>query len=131
MVCGLADLSHLTLTVYAYRHTSSRRELPSPETGPTIGAMSVGFSKRPDHRAIPEHPLWTLQKGKRTAEARTRMTPLGPELRIYYNGELLRSEIPRDGREVGALAEEARQAWIARGWMAVPRSVQRPTAVEH
>ena len=48
--------------------------------------MSVGISKpaRPEH--IPEHTLWIVRKGDRTAEARVRMVPLGPELRIYYNG---------------------------------------------
>ena len=29
------------------------------------------------------------------------MVPLGPELRIHYNAAFLRSEVVRDGRNVG------------------------------
>jgi hypothetical protein len=47
--------------------------------------MSVGFSKPRNPAAIPEHVLWSLRKGERTAEARARMVPLGPELRIYVS----------------------------------------------
>lgn len=39
-----------------------------------------------------EHSLWVLTKDGRTAEARTRMVPGGPELRIYINGSFLRAE---------------------------------------
>lgn len=45
------------------------------------------------------------------------MVLLGPELRIYYNGAFLRSEVVRDGRNVGDVAEEAKAAWLARGWV--------------
>lgn len=41
-----------------------------------------------DPDALPEHHLWTLKKGARTAEARTRMVPIGlgrPELRFYVS----------------------------------------------
>ena len=58
-----------------------------------------------------------LRKGDRTAEARTRMVPAGPELRIYYNGTFLRSEVVQDGRNVGDVAEEAKAEWLARGWV--------------
>jgi hypothetical protein len=79
--------------------------------------MSVGFSKQKNPAAVPEHHLWTLRKPDgRTVEARTRMTPLGPELRIYYKGDFLRSQIPRDGRAVGELADHAERDWRARGW---------------
>jgi hypothetical protein len=57
-----------------------------------------------------------LRKGD-TAEGRVRMVPLGPELRIYYNGAFLRSEVVRDGRNVGDVAEAAKAAWLARGWV--------------
>lgn len=59
-----------------------------------------------------------LRKGDRTAEARVRMVPLGPELRIYYRGAFLRSEVVRDGRNVGDVAEEAKADWLTRGWVA-------------
>jgi len=78
--------------------------------------MSVGFSKPRNPEHIPEHS-WVLRKGDRTAEARTRMVPAGPKLRIYYNGAFLRSEVVRDGRNVGDVAEEAKAEWQARGWM--------------
>ena len=55
-------------------------------------------------------------KGDRTAEARTRMVPAGPELRIYNNGTFLRSELVRDDRNVGDVAEEAKAECLARGW---------------
>lgn len=35
------------------------------------------------------------------------MVPLGPELRIYYCGSFLRSEVVRDGRNVGDVAQAA------------------------
>ena len=77
--------------------------------------MSVGLSepRNPDH--IPEHSLCVLRKDSRTAEARVRMVPAGPELHIYYNGQFLRSEVVRDGRNVGDVAEEAKAGWLARG----------------
>lgn len=79
--------------------------------------MSVGFAepRNPDH--IPEHNLWTLTKNGKTAEARVRQVPFGIELRIYHNGSFLRSEVSRDGRTAGELAEEAKQAWVASRWV--------------
>ena len=50
------------------------------------------------------------------------MVPLGPELRIYYNGAFLRSEVVRDGRNVGDVAEAAKAEWLARGWVVAERS---------
>ncbi len=45
------------------------------------------------------------------------MVPAGPELRIYHNGTCLRSEVVRDGRNVGDVAEEAKAEWLAHGWV--------------
>lgn len=69
--------------------------------------MSVGFSKTPPPSKLPEHVLWTLTKTGRLAEARVRMTPLGPQLRFFIwgrektrdDGDLLWSQIfrPQDG----------------------------------
>ncbi|MDP1570377.1 MAG: hypothetical protein Q8L86_10260 [Vicinamibacterales bacterium] len=96
--------------------------------------MAVGFSKPRDTRAIPEHVLWTLTKGGRTAEARTRMVPLGPELRVYVSHletgalELLWSEVFRvqdgGGAALRDLAEQTQRDFEARGWKAV-NQVQR------
>ena len=46
------------------------------------------------------------------------MMPLGPELRIYYCGTLLRSEVVRGGLNVGDVAEAATVKWPALGWVA-------------
>ena len=66
--------------------------------------MSIAFSKPRNPAAIPEHTLWTLRKDVRRVEARTRMTPIGPELRICVDGELLWSQVLPDGLAVGELA---------------------------
>lgn len=88
-------------------------------------AVSVGFAKARDPRKIPEHSLWTLHKNGRTAEARTRMVPAGPELRIYVTSrqtmeptDLLWSQVMRDGRAIGDLADEKKREFEARGWAA-------------
>ncbi len=90
--------------------------------------MSVAFSRPADPRAIPEHVLWTLTKGVRLAEARTRMVPLGPELRMYVtppNGgalELLWSIVftPQQGggAALGSAAEDTRRDFEGTGWAA-------------
>ena len=78
---------------------------------------TVAFSILHNPDDIPEHHLWRLRKDDRTAEARTRMLPAGPELRIYYNGTFLRSEVVRDDRNVGDVADEAKAEWLERGWV--------------
>lgn len=44
------------------------------------------------------------------------MMPLGPELRIYYCGTLLRSEVVRGGLNVGDVAERC-ESEMARAWV--------------
>ena len=77
--------------------------------------MSVGFTKVVPVPSIPERLVWTLHKGGRCAEARTRITPLGPELRVYVAGDLRWWQVIRDG-SLTTQAEERRQAFIAKGW---------------
>lgn len=77
--------------------------------------MSIAFSKPRQPEAIPEHSLWTLTKDTRT-EAHVRMTPGGIELRFYVHGELIWSQLFRDGRELGALAEQKQAEFEALGW---------------
>lgn len=79
--------------------------------------MNVGVSRPRDPRATPEHVLWALRKMGRTLEARTRMTPLGPELSLFVDGELLWSLVLRDGRDVGELFEEGRRVLEAKRWV--------------
>jgi hypothetical protein len=59
--------------------------------------------------------LWTLRKGEKTANARTRMVPAGPELRNLLQRLIPRSEVVRDGRNVGDVAEAAKAEWLGRG----------------
>lgn len=75
-----------------------------------------------------EHVLWTLRKGGRIAQARTRLIPIGnePDLCIYVsNGptvgvdDMLWSVTLKDGRDVGALSEERKAAFLERGWIEV------------
>ena len=57
-----------------------------------VSAMSCEWDRRMALRptnpaALPEHHLWTLTKDGHSAEARTRMVPIGlgrPELRFYF-----------------------------------------------
>ena len=77
---------------------------------------TVAFSMARNPDRIPEHHLWTLRKFGRTLEARAPTAPAGPELRLYYNGTFLCSEVVPDGRNVGDVAEEVKAAWVARGW---------------
>lgn len=100
--------------------------------------MSSEFMRRMapawDPPNLPEHHVWTLTKNGRTAEARTRMVPIGdgrPELRIYVTrletGELdlLWSQVLDGGRQVGELAEAKRRDFEAKGWIDVPHRGQR------
>lgn len=82
--------------------------------------MSVGFAKprNPDH--LPEHVLWQLTKANRITEARSRMTPLGPELRVFVDDELLWSQVFRGvtaGVVLGKRSEEAMRELQGRGWV--------------
>jgi hypothetical protein len=73
--------------------------------------------------AVVEHLLWTLTKGVGRAEMRVRVHPLGHELRALVDrGEglsLLWSQVYRhgDGVDLGALADENKGFWLARGWI--------------
>lgn len=89
--------------------------------------MTVGFAKPRDPEKIPEHVLWTLYKGDRIAQARTRMTPLGPELRFMLrrvgdDDDLLWSQVFKDGdgANVGELADQKRREFEDRGWLSKP-----------
>jgi hypothetical protein len=75
-----------------------------------------------DPRKIPEHTLSTLVKGNRRAEARTRQVYAGrPELRFYVSGssgalDLVWSQVMTNGLELGALADQKRAEFEAKGW---------------
>ena len=65
-----------------------------------------------------EHILWTAVKDTRGAILVVRVHPLGQELRCLFDGSLLWSEVhrPGAGRQIGAIADEHKAAWIAKGW---------------
>jgi hypothetical protein len=78
---------------------------------------------RPQPAAPPtvEHTLWIVTKGDRRAELRVRQHPLGLELRMTVGDRFLWSEVfrPGLGRELGAVADEHKAAWLERGWRMV------------
>ena len=76
----------------------------------TVGHYGVGISKpvKPEH--IPEHSLWVVRKATGQPRPASAWCRWAPELRIYYCGAFLRSEVVRDGRNVGDVAEEAKAA---------------------
>ena len=57
-------------------------------------------------------------KDTRRAILVVRVHPLGQELRCLFDGSLLWSEVhrPGAGRQIGAIADEHKAAWIAKGW---------------
>jgi hypothetical protein len=67
---------------------------------------------------IPERVLWTLRKGGRVAEARTRQHPLGPELVFYVDDQLLWSQVFKQGTGValGEMSESKRREFEELGW---------------
>ena len=94
--------------------------------------MTTRLTGPPNPEHFAEHVLWTLRKGRRIAEARTPLIPIGNgqlELRIYVSigpavdvGDLLWSVTLKDGRDVGALSEERKAAFLERGWIEVDRA---------
>jgi hypothetical protein len=81
--------------------------------------VSVGFREpSPDPPAPDEHPLWALAKKGHQVRAATRMTPGGPELRIYVDDELWWSRVYRAGQGhwLGEEAEKKRGEFTERGW---------------
>ena len=94
--------------------------------------MTTRFTGPTNPEHFSEHVLWTLRKGGRIAQARTRLIPIGnrqSELRIYVsNGptvdidDLWWSVRLKDGRDVGALSEERKAAFLERGWIEVDRA---------
>ena len=79
----------------------------------------------PDH--FTEQVLWTLRKGGRIAQGRTRLNPIGNgarELRIYVSDgptvdvdNMLWSVTLRDLRAVDRLSQERKAAFLERGWI--------------
>jgi hypothetical protein len=68
-----------------------------------------------------EHSLWIVEKDGRRAELRVRQHPLGLELRMTVGDSFLWSEVhkPGQGRELGAVADQHKAAWLVRGWVPI------------
>jgi hypothetical protein len=91
--------------------------------------MTTRLTKPTNPEHSTEHVLWTLRKGRRLAQARTPLIPIGNgqlELRIYVGigptvdvDDLLWSVTLKDGRDLGALSEERKAAFLERGWIEV------------
>jgi hypothetical protein len=62
--------------------------------------------------------VWTLHKGKHTAECSSWTHPIGGEIRVEAAGEFVRSEAGRDGLVLIDLAMEWKAQFIEKGWTA-------------
>jgi hypothetical protein len=62
--------------------------------------------------------LWALVKGEQRAEARTRRHPLGLELVVTVDGDLLTAEVfrPAEVDRIETVAERHRLAFERDGW---------------
>lgn len=65
-------------------------------------------------RPIPETSLWTVERAGYLVEARRREVELGPELRVFLDGELLWTQVIRDGT-LEQLSADTRAHWDAAG----------------
>lgn len=100
--------------------------------------MSVGFSKARPPQPIPHPVLWSLRRAGRTAEARVRQVPLGPEILIAVRPrgrdepELLWSQVFRaqDGGAAALIvvADQTQRDFEARGWGRVADTEMRDEA---
>ena len=67
---------------------------------------------------VPPRPLriWTLAKGTRQAACDAHVVTLGIELVATVDDEILRTEVVRSPAAGQALADEWRDAFVAKGW---------------
>jgi hypothetical protein len=75
-----------------------------------LPGLPYGASPPPD-----EH-LWTLRKGRLTAECFQALHPLGLELRLAVNGDTVRTGVARSVEEARAESQRMRDALYGRGW---------------
>lgn len=60
--------------------------------------------------------MWTLRKGTRVAACQLWTHPIGGEVRITIDGDLLRSEARRDAATLIRLALEWQRQFEGKGW---------------
>jgi hypothetical protein len=61
---------------------------------------------------------WRLEKGARRAACRVEPHPLGLELVIEVDGEIVRTEVARTAAAAAGRTDELRAAFLERGWRA-------------
>jgi hypothetical protein len=62
--------------------------------------------------------LWTLRKGKRVASCHLFTHPLGGEVRVEVDGEMIRTQAGRDGMTLVNFGLEWKQQFQEKGWTA-------------
>ena len=76
--------------------------------------------KFPEYHDRPKRidSLWTLCKGKHTAECSLWTHPIGGEIRLEAAGEFQRSEAGRDGLALIDKAKEWKRQFVEKRWTA-------------
>lgn len=98
-------------------HPAEAREVRewTPPTRRTVLAR-LDACLRPGS-ARPQRAVWSVRKGERRELVCLAVSlPFGTELRLVEQGEMLRSELLREGFLVAARADEWRRALVAAGW---------------
>jgi len=60
--------------------------------------------------------VWTLRKGSRVAVCRFTTHPIGGEVRLEIDGEMLRTGAEREWRPLLILATDWRDQFLEKGW---------------
>lgn len=80
--------------------------------------MSAQYVNIPVFDARPKEAgeLWTLRKAGKVAACHLWTHPLGGEVRVTVDGELVRSEAPANGLELVDLGLQWKASFIGKGW---------------
>jgi hypothetical protein len=80
--------------------------------------MPVQYVNLPEWDGQPKHltDVWRLRKGDRQALCTLSTHPIGGEIRVTVDGELLRSEAGRNGTELMNLAFDWGDQFKEKGW---------------
>jgi hypothetical protein len=76
----------------------------------------ISFKNSREVIRTPDTELWRLRKDRRALVCSERTTPLGPEIRLLLDGDLLRSELCRPPEDAQDLAREWRIESEKKGW---------------
>ncbi len=80
--------------------------------------MSEPYIRIPEYYDRPQLTanVWRLTKGTHVAVCAFWTHPIGGEVRVNIDGELMRSEASRDGGKLFDLSEEWRTQFLEKGW---------------